>query len=139
VKPNAFIGRTKTPTDADLTAALGAAKPLWDLVVVEMAQELGLPEREWKSYGSKHGWALRLKRGKRNIVHLAPCQGCFTVLFILGERAVNAARASRLGRAGTKLIDEAPHYPEGTGIRLEVTRARDIPLIKKLARIKLEN
>jgi hypothetical protein len=137
--PNAFIGRTKAPTDADLTAALGAARPLWDLVVVDMAEELGLADREWKSYGSKHGWALRLKRKKRNIVHLSPCQGCFAVLFILGDRAVNAARASRLGRAGMKLIDEAPRYPEGTGIRLTVTRPKDIPLIRKLARIKLEN
>jgi hypothetical protein len=66
-------------------------------------------------------------------------EGCFTVLFILGDRAANAARASRLGRVATRLIDEAPHYPEGTGIRLEVSRAKDIPLIKKLARIRLEN
>jgi len=136
--PNAFIGRTKAPTEADLTAALGPAKPLWDLVVVDMARELDL-EREWKSYGSKYGWALRLKRGKRNIVHLGPCQGGFMVLFILGDRAVSAARASRLGRAATKRIDEAPRYPEGTGIRFETVRSKDIPLIKKLARIKLEN
>jgi hypothetical protein len=139
VKPNAFIGRTRIPTDADVAAVLGPAKSLWDSIVVEMAQELGLADREWKSYGAKYGWALRLKRGKRNIVHLAPCHGCFDVLFILGDRAVSAARASRLGRAATKLIDEAPHYPEGTGVRLEVSRAKDVPLIKKLARIKLQN
>ena len=137
--PNAFIGRTKPPTNAELSAALGTAKPLWDLVVVDMARELELADHEWKSYGVKHGWAFRLKRGKRNIVHMAAHQGCFTVLFILGDRALNAARASRLGRAATKLIDEAPRYPEGTGIRFEVRRAGDVTLVKKLARIKLEN
>jgi len=137
--PNAFIGHGKPPTDAEMTAALGAAKPLWDLVVGDMARELELAEHEWKSYGAKHGWAFRLKRGKRNIVHMAPHQGCFTVLFILGERAVKAARASRLGRAAAKLIDEAPRYPEGTGIRFEVRRATDITLVRKLARIKLDN
>ena len=88
---------------------------------------------------ARHGWALRLRRGKRNIVHLAPCQGCFHVLFILGDRAVKAARRSGLGRTGTKLLDEAPRYPEGTGVRLEVKRPRQIPLIRKLAAIKLEN
>jgi hypothetical protein len=137
--PNAFIGRTKPPTDPDLAAALGEVKSLWDQVVVDMARDLELADREWKSYGSKHGWAMRLKRGKRNIVHLAPGRGCFMVLFILGDRAVSAARASRLSRAATKLIDEAPRYPEGTGIRLEVKRQRDIPLIRKLATIKLAN
>jgi hypothetical protein len=136
---NAFVGRTKAPTDADLRSALGAAKPLWDQVVVDMARELELSDSEWKSYGAKYGWALRLKRGKRNIVHLSPGEGRFTVLFILGDRAVAAARASRLGVAATKLIDAAPRYPEGTGIRLDVTRARQIPLIRKLARIKLDN
>jgi hypothetical protein len=139
VKTNAFVGRTKAPTEADLAAALGAAKPVWDALVVEMAEDLGIPDREWKSYGVKHGWALRLKRGKRNIVHLSPCDGCIAVLFILGDRAVSAARGSGLGRAGAKLLDEAPRYPEGTGIRLEVKREKDVPLIRKLAKIKLEN
>jgi hypothetical protein len=37
------------------------------------------------------------------------------------------------------LIDEAPRYPEGTGIRFEVRRATDITLVRKLARIKLDN
>jgi hypothetical protein len=88
VTPNAFVGRTKTPTEADLREALGAAKPVWDRVMVDMARELELTH-EWKSYGPKFGWALRLQRGKRNIVHLGPCEASFTVLFILGKRAVN--------------------------------------------------
>ena len=102
--PNAFIGRTKAPTNAELSAALGAAKRLWDLVVVDMAEELELADHEWKSYGAKHGWAFRLKRGKRNIVHMAPHQGCFTVLFILDEilrcRAAGAPLRGLLGAFG---------------------------------------
>jgi len=139
MKPNAFIGRTKAPSDADLAAALGTVKPLWDEIVVGMAEELGLTGSEWKSYGVKHGWALQLRRGKRNIVHLAPCEGSIRVLFILGDRAVAAARATKLGARAAKLIDDAPRYPEGTGIRLEVSRPRQIPLVRKLARIKLDN
>ena len=139
MNPNAFIGRTKAPSDADLAAALGTVEPLWDEIVVGMAEELGLTGSEWKSYGVKHGWALQLRRGKRNIVHLAPCEGSIRVLFILGDRAVAAARATKLGARAAKLIDDAPRYPEGTGIRLEVSRPRQIPLVRKLARIKLDN
>src|SRR5512139_1120893 len=47
--------------------------------------------------------------------------------------------ADRLGRAATKPIGEALRCPEGTGIRLEVARAKDVPLIRKLAKIKLES
>jgi hypothetical protein len=139
MNPNAFVGRTKPPSDADLAVALGAAKPLWDEVTVEMFRELGLTGAEWKSYGVKHGWALQLRRGKRNIVHLSPCTGSFGVLFILGDRAVAAARAASLGTTAAKLLDAAPRYPEGTGMRIEVSRARQIPLVRKLARIKLDN
>jgi len=83
--PNAFIGRTEAPTDADLTAALGAAKPLWDLVVVDMARSWSWPITSGSPMAPNTGGAFRLKRGKRNIVHMAPHQGCFTVLFILGR------------------------------------------------------
>jgi hypothetical protein len=139
MNPNAFIGRTKPPAEADLAAALGDAKSRWDEIVVGLSQELGLSASAWKSYGVKHGWSLKLQRGKRTIVHLAPCTGTVHVLFILGDRAVAAARAARLGATAKKLLDEAPRYPEGTGIRLEVSRPRQVPLVRKLARIKIEN
>jgi hypothetical protein len=138
VKPNAFIGWKARPTDAELGEALGSAKPLWDHLVEDMAKELGL-DLEWKNYGAKFGWAGQLRRGKRKIVHLSPCRGCIAVLFVFGDKAVKAARASRLGRTAEKLFDEAPRYPEGTGIRLEISGPKHLPLIKKLAKIKLES
>ena len=136
--PNAFVGKANAPTQADLVAALGTAKPLWDHLAVDMARALEL-KGEWKSYGLKQGWSLRLKKAKRNIVYLSPCEGCIAVLFILGDKAVAVARASRLGRSGRRRLDEAPRYPEGTGVRLEVRRTRDLALVETLARIKLEN
>jgi len=135
---NAFVGRNAPPSDADLAAALGPLKPLWDELTDGLGEELGLTEREWKSYGLKHGWALRLRRGKRNIIHIAPCLGSVRVLLILGDRAVEAARSGG-GKAIVRLLDDAPRYPEGTGIRLEVKSARTLPTIRRLARIKLEN
>jgi hypothetical protein len=38
-----------------------------------------------------------------------------------------------------KLLDEAPHYAEGTGLRLVVKAAKDLAAIQKLALIKLAN
>ncbi len=137
--PNAFIGRPKAPAETDVAAALGKAKAAWDLLVVDMARELGLDAREWKCVGKKYGWSLRLMKGKRNIVHLSPCEGSFRAAIIMGDKAVKVARESRLGRAAAKLLDDAPRYPEGTGLRFEVSSEKAIPLIHKLARIKLEN
>ena len=137
--PNAFIGKTKKPTEKELTVALGPAKALWDQLVADLAHENGVDVQEWSSYSPKAGWALRLKRKKRTIVWLSPCQGSFRVMFILGDRAVKAARQSKLPQRVIKIIDEAPRYPEGTGIRMNMKGPKDIAIVKKLAAIKLEN
>jgi len=37
------------------------------------------------------------------------------------------------------IIDTAPKYPEGTGFRLDIEHADDLPAIKTLAMIKVKN
>jgi hypothetical protein len=137
--PNAFIGRTVQPTDAEIAAALGPAAALWNNLVTWFATELGVPDQEWKSSSPKYGWTLILSLKKRRIAYLVPCAGCFRVAFILGDRAVAAARASGLSKPALKHLKEAPHYAEGTGLRLLVKTARDVPTVRKFAQIKLAN
>jgi hypothetical protein len=136
---NAFIGRTSRPSDADLESVLGGAKPLWDHLIADLAAEHQVTIQEWRSYSVKSGWALRLKRGKRTIVWLAPCAGSFQVAFIFGDRAVLAARESGLSDRVVRMLDAAPRYPEGTALRLQIKSARDLAVVKKLALLKLEN
>jgi hypothetical protein len=136
--PNAFIGRTTLPTTQELSAALGSTAAEWKQLVDWLAEE-GVADQEWKSSAAKYGWSLRLKRKKRTIIYLAPCNGCFRVSFVLGDRAVAAARESDLPMAVLKLLDEAPRYAEGTGLRLLVKGPKDLAPIRKLALIKLAN
>jgi hypothetical protein len=137
--PNAFIGRAERPTDADLAGALGATKPLWDGLIADMADRHDVAVQEWNCSSPKTGWALRLKRAKRTILWMAPCEGSFRISFILGERAVLAARQSGLSARLLKTIDAAPKYPEGTGVRLQIKGPKDMPAVRKLAVAKLEN
>ena len=135
---NAFIGKTTKPTEAEVAAALSSTAALWKQLVNWMAEQ-GVGESEWNSYSPKAGWALKLKQKKRTIVYLAPCAGCFRVAFALGDKAVAAARKVDQAKSTLKLLDEAPRYAEGTGVRLMVKDAKDLTVIKKLALIKLEN
>jgi hypothetical protein len=137
--PNAFIGKIKKPTEAELVAALGPAKAIWDRWLADLARECGANVQEWNSYSPKAGWSLRVKRKARTIVWLAPCPGCFRVAFIFGDRAMLAARQSQWPKRIIKVMDEAPKYPEGTGIRLEVKSSSDLGTLRKLAAIKLAN
>ena len=135
MSPNAFIGRTLPPTDEELSTELGAARVLWD----ELIADLALPLQEWNSYSPKAGWFVKLKLKKRTILYLSPCHGSFGVSFVLGAKAVEAARQAKLSKALLKIIDEAPRYPEGTGVRLKITARKDLAAVKKLAAVKLAN
>ena len=136
--PNAFIGQKTQPTPEEVSAALGESNAVWKTLLEWLADQ-GVIEQEWKSISPKYGWSLRQKLKKRTIVHLAPCDGCFRVVLILGDRAVAAARQSNLSRDVLKLIDEATRYAEGTGIRLLVRQKQDLAAVRKLALIKLAN
>ncbi len=135
---NAFAGWPQQPTDAELATALGASTTLWRKLVADLSREHALVA-EWNSYSKKAGWALRLKRGDRNIIYLSPLQGGFRASFALGDRAVAAARESGLTSRVVKVIGEAKRYAEGTAVRIDVNGDEDVAAVKMLARIKLEH
>lgn len=136
---NAFIGRMDRPIESDLTAVLGPSKAAWDQLLADLTKEHGADGHEWKSYSPKTGWALRVKRKARTVLWLAPSHQSFEVRFILGDKAVRAAKESDFPKRIVEAMKKAPKYPEGTGIRLEVKSPRDIAPLRKLAAIKLAN
>jgi hypothetical protein len=133
---NAFTGKSRKPSDADLTAALGPAREHWDQLI-DAAKKMGVGDQEWRSYSPKYGWALRLKQKKRNILYLSPGSGCFLASLILGDRAMDAARHCGLAKSALKVLDEATKYPEGTAIRIEIRKQKDTVAIKKLMTVKI--
>ncbi|MGA3079821.1 MAG: DUF3788 domain-containing protein [Terracidiphilus sp.] len=136
--PNAFIGKTTLPTAEEVAASLGPSAELWKQLIDWFAGQQ-VTTQVWQSVSPKYGWALRLKLKKRTIVYLGPCNGCFRVSFVLGDRAVAAAREGGLSKSTLKILDEAPRYAEGTGLRLMVKAPKDLAAIRKLALIKLAN
>jgi hypothetical protein len=136
---NAFIGKPCPPTDEELSIALGTTSTVWNQLLDWFAKEQSASGQEWKSSAPKYGWTLLLMLKKRRIAYLAPCAGCFQVSVILGDRAVATAREAGLPKPVLELLDQAPHYPEGTGLRLAVKNARALPAIRKLVQIKLAN
>jgi hypothetical protein len=139
VSDNAFAGQSQSPTNQELSAALGRTKVLWDELLAELAEELDAPICEWNSYSTKAGWSLRVKRGDRVLLYLAPLRGGFRASLALGDKALQAAKASGLPPAVMKMIEAARKYAEGTAVRIDVKRRSEIGVVKKLARAKLQN
>lgn len=135
---NAFVGKAERPSEAELTAMLGASVAVWNEFIAWMANEEQVAEQEWKGVCvKKYGWSLRLKQKSRNIVYLGPGKGCFMVSFVLSDKALKAAKEERLPKSVANVLATAPHYPEGNGVRLVVERSRDLAPIRKIAAIKL--
>lgn len=134
--PNAFVSHPSPPTPAEIESALGSAVNLWQ-ELIDWAGDQGVADKEWKSISPKYGWSLRLKRKNRTILYMGPCSGCFRAAFVLGARAVEAARESDLPRNAVDAIVAAPRYAEGTGVAFFVKRKGDLAAIKKLVILKL--
>lgn len=136
---NAFIGKTEKPSRQELETEIGSTHVLWDRLVQDLKQNEGVDIQEWRSYSPKAGWSFRLTRKKRNILYMIPVHGHFLVAFIFGQKAIDATRTSDVPASVMKLIDESPRYPEGTGFRIEVKKEKDLALVEKLAKIKLQH
>jgi len=136
---NAFIGKTAQPTAREVAAALGPSITAGKELLDWLGEEQHVTGQEWNSFSPKYGWTLKMKLKRRTILHLSPCDQCFRVMFILSARAVEAARTSNLPKAVLKALDEAPRYPEGTGLRFVISEAKDLAAIRQLALVKLAN
>ncbi len=136
--PNAFSGKREKPTGEEVSAALGASAKIWEQLVDELVKEYALTQ-EWTSFSPKYGWSLQLKLKKRTILHLSPCQGYFRAALALGDRAMKAARENKFSKTVAKVLEDAPRYAEGTGVRIVVKKAGDLAAIRKLVVVKLEN
>jgi uncharacterized protein DUF3788 len=137
---NAFVGKASQPSDEEVTNALGASGMIWKNLIGWMAEKEGVSDQEWKGIVvKKYGWSLRLKRKGRNIIYLSPGKDCFMVSFVLSNKALEQAKSEHLPKAVQDALANAPHYPEGNGLRLLVHRASDLAAIRKIAAIKLAN
>jgi hypothetical protein len=118
---------------------LKRSRATWDQLLADLDREFGVNIQEWNSYSPKAGWSLRVKRKARTIVWLGPREGCFIAAFVLGDKAMQAARAGKLPQRIVKIMNEVPKYPEGTGVRITLKTPKDLAAVKTLAAIKLAN
>ena len=134
---SAFDDKSKEPEGEDLARTLGRSAVHWEDLRRHAAAEFAPLDETWTFAGAKWGWALRLRRKKRTVLSMVPCKGHFLVGFALCEKAVAAARDSRLPDSVLAAIDDAQQYPEGKAVRIAVRNKNDREIVKQLAAIKM--
>jgi len=135
-----FDSKRVMPNDKMLTVELGKSKEFLDKTCLFIKEEYKDLRLEWKFYGQKSGWILKLFNNKRNVLFIVPCVEHFRTVFTFGDKAVDEVIANGLISEFIKQqLITAPKYREGRTIQLEVKSKADYENIIELIKIKLNN
>jgi hypothetical protein len=134
-----FNDKQVIPDEAALASEIGETKEYLDRICRFIEEETGQLTLEWKHYGQKSGWTLKLLSKKRNLLFVGPEDGSFIIAFVFGDRAVEAVLKSQLPETIKNELLNARKYAEGRGIRFEIRDESELESVIQLIRIKLEN
>lgn len=123
----------KPPTTKDVSRTLGPAFAAWQAL---LDPSLGRTT-EWKRYGKKNPWVLRIFEGKKTIFWLYPVKGELQVTLIVGEKKVKAGLAGALPKRLKDDLRRATSYPEGRAVRLRMRTAARAGDVERLVDLKL--
>ena len=134
-----FHDKKVIPDEVALATELGETKEYLDRICRFIEEKTGYLTLEWKHYGQKSGWVLKLLSKKRNLLFVGPDNGYFRLAFVFGDRAVEAVSKSQLPDSIKNELMNARKYAEGRGIRFEIKDESELESVLQLIRIKLEN
>jgi hypothetical protein len=139
MKTNVFLDKLEKPSEKKLSDALGTSYKYWEEFKKYLEEKYGEYDLEWKYYGQKIGWTLKVLRKKRNLFFFTPCDNLFRISFVFGDKAVSMVEQSNLPKTLIRELVNAKKYVEGRGIKIEIKSRKDIENIEKLVSIKIEN
>jgi hypothetical protein len=129
--------RSRKPSRAALAELLGRAHRHWEDIVGHALEDHEGVTEEWKFYGPKHGWQLKLKTKTRALLYLVPHRRSFLAGMALDAKALAGLRASGLPSDLVREIEASKTYMEGKPARLEVKKKADAAVVRKLIALKL--
>ncbi|MCC6157428.1 MAG: DUF3788 family protein [Deltaproteobacteria bacterium] len=132
-----FADKTRLPSDADLATVLGAANAHWDFLIAFVRKNCPEAVHEWKFYGAKYGWQLKIVHAKKALLYMIPHQGGFNAALALRPPALAALREAGLPEEFVREIEAAKESPEGRPARVFVKTKKDAALAAKLVGLKL--
>ena len=132
-----FNNKLQEPNHEMLIIALDDKFKLLEELCLFIEKEFGDFHSEWKYYGVKIGWQLKLFHKKRNVVFITIESGYFRLSFAIGGKAYNEILNSTVPNFIKQQLTEAKVYVEGRPLRLEIRTKEDIQPIKEIVRIKL--
>lgn len=133
---NYFLEEAPSPDPAAIKAALSERYP-WYEGVLEAAHGF---QADWKHYGKKYGWKLKVHDGTKALFELTVTALAFRIGMAVRERELQALRDDPAASAGLAELLDPGKSKEGWGIRLVVdspsSYEQALLLIKAVAEIR---
>jgi hypothetical protein len=134
---SASFEEVRAPSAADLHRALGKSSSAWPGIVSGLEERFSPLELEWRPSKLEFGRMCRVRYKGRTLLYLMPMAGQLLVGVVLGERAWEIAKSSKLRASIKKMLADAKPYAEGRGIRFVVKSAADVAQVLLLVECKM--
>lgn len=119
------------PTAKDVKQLLGTSYVLFEKLLADHPDL----RPEWKYYGQKYGWSLKLFEKKRNLCFIAARDGLH-VAFMFGDRQYEQVMKSQVPAGVKQQLAEAKRYMEGRGVNLLIEKSEDLETVEQLLALK---
>lgn len=130
-----FLDKERQPSPDEMSAAMGAAAPLWERLVRFIADTYQMPG-ELSYGGKKYGWNLWYRKGGKSLTSLYPQQGYLVAQVVLGREEGERALALSLGEHVGGMLREAPLLHDGRWLFIPVTTETDAADVEQLLLVK---
>jgi hypothetical protein len=125
---NYYMDGTVCPTDDAVQLVLGE-KFAWYEAILDLCDDF---EQQWKHYGKKYGWKLKVHDGAKTLLELTVDSACFRIGMAVRERELKVLRANPETAAKLGELLDADKFAEGWGIRLTIDDAKRFEQAKAL-------
>jgi hypothetical protein len=121
-----FVQKEVTPDESKLKKALGELYSAYKQVL-ELTEAF---DQEWKYYGKKHGWQLKVVRKGKALLYLTPQEKSFKIGFAARENEKERLLNSSLPPRTKEELATAKKYPEGYPLQLEIKGKADMRSVR---------
>ena len=89
-----FNDKNSKPDDEVLSKVIGKSFEYYLEIKDYIKKSYDSITEEWKFYGAKYGWQLKIFYKKRNLLFIIPSASFFNVVLIFGDKAVEKIEAA---------------------------------------------
>jgi hypothetical protein len=132
----AYFGQKEViPAESKLKKAFGGLYSAYK----EVLELTDAYDHEWKYYGKKYGWQLKVTRKGKALLYLIPQEKSFRIGLAVRENERERLLNSSLPPKTKEELATAKKYPEGYPLRLEIKSKADMRTVRVLIEVLKES